>query len=226
MKMKFEKVTAKQLKSRLRKSYKNGIALDIDDTLCYTDYHWIEQMMVKFGNPENLKREEIIAKYKWIEAVPYWQSKGAAAIIKTLMHSNTFQRSIPLIENSNRAVQRINKIISVIAYVTARQSVVSIGTISWLKKHGFPPAPIIFRPMHINHTKRNSWKAGLLKFLYPEVRGIIDDNPGLVRELRSMKYKGALYLYDNGKNTKQYKNTFRCMTWDDIYSLILKNARK
>src|SRR3989344_2989303 len=133
--------------------------------------------------------------------------------MKELMHSNAFTKTIPLIENSNHTVQKINKIIPVVAYITARPSPVFNGTKSWLNKHGFPSAPIIFRPMHIHHTKKNLWKARSLKSLYPEVLGIIDDNPGLVRELASVRYRGLLYLYDSGKNTKQYKNIFRCRTW-------------
>lgn len=223
--MKFEKINTIQLKRRLCKNKTRGIALDIDDTLSYTDHHWIEQMRLKFGNPENLTREEIVKKYKWIEAVPYWKSRKATTLMKKFMHSNAFQITIPLIENSNHVVQKINKIIPVIAYVTARPSQVFNGTKSWLSKHGFPPAPIVFRPMRIHHTKKNLWKAGLLKSLYPEVTGIIDDNPDLVNELASVKYQGSLYLYDSGENTKQYKNIFRCQTWNDIFKLISKTLQ-
>lgn len=233
MKQKFERLTTTQLKKKLRANQLHGIALDIDDTLSYTDEHWIEQMRLKFGNPENLTKEEIIKKYKWIEAVPYWQSQGAAKVLKKLMHSNDFQESIPLIENANHVVQKINRLVPVVAYVTARPTTVFAGTKNWLQKHGFPPAPIVFRPLRIAHANKILWKAKTLRTLYPEVEGIIDDSPHLIQELKSVKYRGVLYLYDSGRNIDSKKNLkqsydqyiLRCRSWGDVYKLISNSLK-
>lgn len=226
--MVFKKITALALKKRLLSKRLRGLALDIDDTLSYTDHHWIEQMSTKFGNPENLTREQVVEKYKWIEAVPYWKSKEAVSLMKKLMHSNSFQETIPLIENANYMVQKINEIVPVVTYITARPSSVARGTISWLRKHSFPAAPIIFQPFRIRHEVNHYWKANLLKSLYPEVIGIIDDSPSLADELKSIDYRGTFYLYDSGNNTKKYskRHMFRCRTWNDVFDLISRSFVK
>lgn len=221
----FKKITAEELKDSLRSKGIKGLAIDIDDVLCYTDNHWVDEMS-KFANPENLTREEILKKYKNFDNVPYWNTPEAMAVVDKLMHSNEFQETVPLIENADQAIHAINKIVPVVAYITARPLSVYEGTRSWLTKHGFLSAPIVFRDLDTKHEHRNMWKAELLKDLYPEVLGIIDDHPELGEQLRSLGYEGRHYLYDNGSNEKDYKEGSALKTWEEIVENIARDYKE
>lgn len=226
--MKFKKTTSRNLLQRLKSDGKSGLALDIDDTLSYTDHHWIEQLQRHFSNPENLTRDEIISRYKLIEHVPYWKSRQATNMMKQFMHSNKFQKTIPLIENSNRIIRKIHHVVPIVAYITARPASVWSGTKHWLQKHRFPEAPILFRPLNSRHGQRHPWKANVLNLLFPYVSGIIDDSPDLADELKSLRYQGNIFLFDSGNNTKLYKlhHKVRCHTWDEVYDMIILRYKK
>ena len=219
----FELVSPEGLKESLRASGRRGLALDIDDTLSHTDNHWYDEMLTKFGNPENITRKEVLARYGAFENVPYWQGEEAMAAIDRFMHSNEFQETIPLIEDANHMVARVNEIVPVVAYITARPVSVQEGTRKWLLRHGFPAAPIIFRPLDTEHARKNVWKAEVLDALYPEVAGIIDDHPKLADQLSAREYPGKLYLYDNGDNEKSYANVTSCGSWEDVLGCVRRD---
>ncbi len=202
----------------------SGLALDIDETLSDTNPHWFEHM-VSFCRPEGLSKEEVMKKYRFVEDVPDWQTDEASKYMEQTLHSNEFNEAIPLIEGADKAVQEINKIIPIVAYITARPTTVTDGTIKWLKKHNFPEAELVTRPKDVVledfNLNKNKWKARILNTLYPEVLGIVDDNPLIVGELELLNYKGTIYLY--GKETSEFKNHKQvviCPTWRDVFKSI------
>jgi hypothetical protein len=224
--MGFQKTTAQQLKRDLRRRKQRGLALDIDDTLSYTDYYWFEQMRLRFSNPEKLSHKRLIEKYKRISNVPYWQTEKAGKFMGKLFYSNKFQAAITPVRKASTAINKINKKTPIVAYITARPVAVYGGTKKWLIKNRFPDAPIVLLPKSLMQRKRHAWKARLLKFLYPEVLGIIDDHPSLKRELKPLRYKGALLLYNNGRNTKYYHHRLkRFENWKEIQNQIKALAR-
>lgn len=215
-----------KLKKELKRRGVRGLALDIDETLSYTNTHWFEYM-INFYQPETLTKEEIIAKYQFVEEVPDWQTEEARKYMEETLHSNDFNETIPLIENADKAVRDINKIIPIVAYITARPATVIEGTLKWFEKHNFPKAELITRPSKISledfNANKNRWKARVLEFLYPEVMGIVDDNKILANELEAIKYKGKLYLYGGeGKEFKNHDNLIVCPTWQDVLKAIVK----
>jgi len=217
----FQKLTAEELKNNLAVEKICGIALDIDDVLSHTDSHWIEKMRTRFGTPEDLTAEEIRDRYHGrFENIPSWSTPEALAVIDEFLHSNEFQETIPLIEHSDHAVKKINDIIPIVAYITARPISVYEGTRRWLERHAFPPAPLVFRPLDIHHEKKNLWKAELLRDLYPQVVGIVDDHPELPKQLKHIGYKGKLYLYDSGQHGKEYDGVARCRSWEEVLKQI------
>jgi len=224
--MKFEKIRSEELKRRLRARKISGLALDIDDTLSHTDQHWFNQVNMRLGNPENMTFRETAKKYGREERIPHWQTQKGKRLVKKLIHSNKFQVDISLIAGSNRAVQKINRIIPIVAYLSSRPSSVWAGTRQWLSKHGFPDAPIILLPSNVAHHKGIEWKARRIKFLYPEVQGIIDDHPALQKELKTIGYLGRLFMYDSGGNAHHYHpRVARFRSWSDILKEI-KNFAK
>jgi 5'(3')-deoxyribonucleotidase len=209
-----------KLKTELKNSGISGLALDIDETLSDTNPHWFEHM-INFHRPEKLSKEELIQKYRFVEEVPEWQTDEASKYIEQTLHSNEFNETIPLIENADKAVQEINKIIPIVVYITARPATVIEGTLRWLKKHNFPEARLITRPENINlkdfNLNKNRWKAGVLNTLFPEVVGVVDDNFVLAHQLETINYHGTLYLYGREDNQfKNHKNVIVCPTWNSV----------
>ena len=213
-----------QLKNKLKDLNIKGLALDIDETLSDTGPHWFEHML-NFHNPEKMSKEEVMEQYQFIEDVPHWKTEEATKHMEETLHSNDFNEAIPLIEGADKAVQEINEIIPIIAYITARPGTVRQGTLTWLKKHHFPEADLITRgvdiPLEEFNLNKNKWKAEILCELFPEIIGIVDDNPVLAHQLEKLGYKGTLYLY--GKESSEFKNKegiLVCPTWRDVVDSI------
>lgn len=199
---------------------KRGLAVDIDETLSWTVGHLMERMQEKFGNPENLSVKEIIEKYRYTQNVPYWQSVEALEWVKENIHSNELQEELPLIEEANTYLNKINQIIPISAYITVRPASILSGTQKWLDKHGFPKAEIICRPLDVAHTDGNKWKAEVLKELYPNVLGIIDDNVKLLEYL-GKDYRGIVFSYDHDFIEGDF-NAIPCKSWINVYDEVKK----
>lgn len=196
----------------------SGLAVDIDETLSYTIGHLVLKLQENFGNPENLSVKEIIEKYRYTQNVPYWQHAEAKEWIDKEIHSNELQENLPLIEDANIYLNKINEIIPIAAYITVRPTSVIDGTKIWLEKHHFPIAPIITRPPEVLHTNGNAWKAELLNNLYPQILGIIDDNAKLL-EFLGKDYKGVVFLYDHHSYDGKL-NVVPCQNWLKVFEEI------
>jgi hypothetical protein len=202
---------------------KSGIAVDIDETLSWTVGHWFKEMTHLFGNPEKLSIKKLATKYRYTQNVPYWQTKEVLSWIESQKHSNELQKILPLIKNANHYLNKIDKIKPVAVYLTTRPENVIKGTKFWLDKHGFPKAPIICRPLNWKDNS-NLWKAGVLLKLYPQILGIIDDNPELLTFLEAKNYQGTVYLYDN-KNIKSKNINVTCAkTWQTLYGKVKRST--
>lgn len=203
------------LKRRLKKAGIKGLALDVDDTLAETLTFVIGRLIKEFGSPEKLSAVEIKNKYFHTNKIPYWQDGAAKKVIEDVILVDESQKELPLIENANKIVQEINKIIPIVAYITVRPTNVIDGTRFWLKKHGFPEATIVAKPKNIDRNTGNKWKAKVLEYLYPEVVGIVDDNGGL-QSFFSKSYKGVIYLYGGEKTRREDINIVECVDWEIV----------
>jgi hypothetical protein len=205
-----------QFKQKLIDEKKEGLILDIDETLSWTIGYWVCEMQKHFGNPENLSIKNLIKRYHYTQNVPYWQTPKALEWMENARENDLLQEELSLIENSNDMVQKINQIIPIVGYLTIRPQSVLSGTTHWLNKHNFPSEPIITRPKDVISSEGNIWKAEVLHFLYPQVVGIVDDNPSVVEKLPS-DYKGTVYFYDNDKCMREDINIIPCKTWSDVH---------
>lgn len=214
--------------TKIKKSFEgkgiSGLSLDIDEVLSWTARLWMEEMLEEFGNPENLSIKEMIAKYRYAQHVPYWQTEEAVKWMKEKRDCNEFQQKISLVEDSNHIAQKIDKIIPVVAYITVRPQSVVDGTKKWLDKHGFPDVEIIARPPEVRHADGNKWKAQVLEFFYPQVSGIIDDNPVLIDFLPA-GYRGRVYLYGNKECARNDIDVVPCETWDNVLKAVRERYR-
>ena len=209
----------KDFKNKLKNRNIKGLVLDVDETLSWTFRYWVERMQIQFGNPENLSIIDIVQKYKYHRNVPYWQTDEAREWAEFAKNDNKTQENLPLITKSNSTVRKINQIIPIIRYLTARPRSVVSGTQKWLDKHSFPKANILARPTDMTTSQGNEWKAKVLEFLYPQILGIVDDNTSVVDNL-SPNYKGVIYLYNNETTDNKSLNIIPCKTWPEVHKQI------
>lgn len=206
-----------------------GLAVDIDCTLSNTNIYWIKKLEAKFGKVGNLTSIEILEKYIYASKVPQWQSAEALDYMTHLREDSNAQFNLPLIKGADKWVRKISKIVPIKAYLTSRPQKVFNGTKRWLDKYKFPKAEIISRPNDIPHEGGNKWKADRLTTLYPDISGIIDDNPFFIDSLES-SYKGVIFLYKNDYRSKKDIKVIKCLDWEDVYSkvkcyMLYKNSK-
>jgi hypothetical protein len=203
------------LKRKLRENKIQGLALDIDETLSFTIGGLVDGLAKQFGNPENLTVEEMVKKYKHTDKIPYWQSKECDLLIDKILTDEKIQKDLPLIKNADSLANKVNKIIPIVSYITIRPRIIFEATKHWLRKNNFPKAPVILKPRNIDRKIGTKWKAKVLEYLYPEVLGIVDDNPSLVKNL-SKSYKGTIFLYDHTETDRKDIKVIPCNDWDQV----------
>lgn len=199
-----------------------GIALDIDETLADTNRFWVQELTKLYGKPPHLEFEEIVRQWRYVEHIPHWQTPEAFAWMDEARTSNVMQERIPLIGNANHVVERVHAIVPIAAYITARPECVREGTVRWLVTLGFPKAPLIMRPTELAHESSSKWKAELLAELYPQVRGIVDDNPGLIEHLPE-GYQGTVFLYDHPEVARSGLNIVLVPTWEHVLPAVARH---
>jgi len=192
-----------------------GLALDIDDTLALTFGYWVGAIKKRFGDPENLTPEQLVAKYKQSQFVPYWQTPEALQFMEDLRVDDSIQTQIPLIENSNEIIYKINKIVPILTYITNRPECIYPGTKRFLQMHNFLNLPIIFGSSGPHQTEGAKWKAKVLKILYPEIIGVIDDSSSFIKELEP-NYQGVIFHYNHQEKCSDKLNIIPCNRWADI----------
>lgn len=208
-------------KQRLIDQKKQGIVLDIDETLSWTIGYWVEEMQKRFGNPEKLSVEEMVAKYKYAQQVPYWQTSEALEWMKKSREDDKLQENLPLISQANHFARKVDGVIPVVGYLTIRPRTVLAGTIKWLEKHDFPKAEVLARPTEIKSEDGDKWKADALSTLYPQVRGIVDDKLAMAKLLPS-DYPGTVFLFGNKKERGLKIRIVSCKDWGEVYMEVKK----
>ncbi len=194
-----------------------GIAVDIDEVLSQTALFWMDIINKKFGNSENLSSGELFEKYKLTKNIPGWDTGEMNGLLEDMRIGNKFYENIPAIENSVEYLNKINKIIPVHCYLTSRPQIISEGTKKWLSDNGFPDREVIMRPNEISTNKGNEWKAEVLTSLYPNVVGIIDDNPEMIDLLSKRNYQGKVFLYGYEKYHSDNIKVVPCKKWENIF---------
>jgi hypothetical protein len=112
----------------------------------------------------------------------------------------------------------------ILAYITIRPERVKKGSENWLDKHNFPQAPVICRPNELVGENGHKWKAKILKELYPQILGIIDDNAKIL-EFLAPDYQGKVFLYEHHDNFN-YPFVLACKNWLEVYLNIKKYANR
>lgn len=205
-------------KEQLENSGTKGLVIDLDETLSCTVHYMAGQLAKLYGNPENLSIEELRERMI-AHDVPFWNVEEIRKWGLLALESAEMAEEYPIIEGADKAVERINRVIPVVGYLTLRQTSIRNATKKWLKKHGFPDEPVITRPDDLKLEEGMQWKAETLAYLYPQVIGLIDDTLDIFNYLPG-SYKGTIFLYGKTDYPKSDLSIIPCKTWDDVYKKV------
>ncbi len=194
-----------------------GICCDLDETCSLTISHWIDLIKKEFGNPEKLSTSRMIEKYQYVQSIPYYNTPEINEFIDELLFSNELQTVLPLMPTVKDYIHQVNEISPIICYLTIRPESVVQGTQEWLDKDQFPEAAVFAKPDHIDRLEGNKWKANILKQAYPNIKGIIDDNQGIIEHLGS-DYQGTLFLFGHEFSPNGDKFVVPCKDWSVVYN--------
>lgn len=208
----FVKMTETELKASLAKSGRRGLVLDIDETLSATNVAWFERLEQLFGNPTGLPLEQLIQDYHLAQNVPFWQSEEALAWMQSQRDDPRAQDGLPLIPGAVEGVYSLADVTNVVGYCTVRPETVSANTIAWLRENGLPDLPVVSKPSSVPFAEGNNWKANALKEMWPEVTGIVDDNPK-VPILATKLYPGKIFLFGHTSCPAGAEHALSCATW-------------
>ncbi|CAM9317857.1 unnamed protein product, partial [Heterosigma akashiwo] len=203
----------------LVRSGKHGLVLDIDETLSATNVAWFTRLEKLFGNPEGSSIEILVEKYHLAQNVPFWQSEEAVAWMHSQRESPQAQDGLPLIAGALEGVRSLIAITPVVGYCTVRPVSVTANTLSWLRENGFPDLPVVSKPVDVPFEEGNAWKARSLHHLWPEVTGIVDDNPKLPT-FAGVEYPGAVFLFSHAECKPGYTHAIACATWLDVVAAV------
>lgn len=197
------------------KAQLTGLALDIDDTLSWTCREWADLLLTEFGNPENLSKHEFEKKYRLLENAPYFQRDDILARCRELCMDTDSYHWLPPIEGALHAIMEIEKVVPIVAYITARPELLRDTTSAWLETHGFPKAELHMNPEEFSFQRKGNWKQEVLEKLYPRITGIIDDHFNICNAL-SDDYPGVVFLYRHEHASSPHPRAIACGEWDDV----------
>jgi len=211
----FVEMTESELKTYLSETGQRGLVLDIDETLSATNMAWFQRLEEQFGNPEGIPLHELAKKYHLAQNVPFWQGEAALAWMQRQRDSPEAQDNLPLVLGAVEGVLALLQAVPVVGYCTVRPSAVNANTIAWLRETGFPARPVVAKPPDVPFADGNKWKAAALHKLWPEVTGIVDDNPK-VPVFAGASYPGVILLFSHSECGPGYEHAVPCPTWTAV----------
>lgn len=187
---------------------------------------FIEEILDNFGNPEGLSASELIEKYRYIQAIPYF-GEEVNQWVEEHIRNNSVKLDLPVISGAVEAVRQITQIIPLSCYISTRPTSVKSGTKKWFRKTEFPKSRLVLQPpvellSEWEIHDGNEWKARVLEYLYPYVNSIIDDNQDLVRYL-NRDYKGRIYLFSHNSIENFPQNVYCCRDWRAVENQVKQN---
>jgi|GEM_PF-1433480 len=196
-----------------------SLACDIDATLVDTPYFLISKGIEEFGTVDGMSARELIDCFRYFQHIP-WDQDDKVSLVNKWCYDSDSQKDIPLFTDASDAIWKINQIIPIGLYHTARPPIVYPGTYEWLMTTELPKVPVrLSTPEGADlFTDRNKYKAMELIALQNEVFGIIDDNAGLLKYL-PYNYPGWIFVY-NSSETFAHPRAIACPNWEAVVEAI------
>ena len=189
------------------------LAIDIDDTLSLTAWHWAERMMGLFPLPERTVAG-LISQYRRASLVPEWGHPEAQNLFSSWRICEEITLSYSPVAGAQHALKVLSERIE-LEYLTMRPRSLYAATQAWLKLHGFPSAEIVTCPDSIDYPLRAAWKADYLHRSCPPLVGIVEDDERVALSLPE-GYQGTVFLFSHLTAPRSDIAVIPCPDWDAV----------
>ncbi|MCA9478393.1 MAG: hypothetical protein KC535_04560 [Nanoarchaeota archaeon] len=198
-----------------------GFACDIDETLSETTIPSFEAMIQAFGSPDNMTAQELLENFRFLEKVPTWQTQEHFDWIHEYFSLPETYQHLDLKPHAREALDEITKKTPLAAYITARRYHLHDVTVDWKQEVKLPKAPLLMRTEQEVINRRGEWKAQLLYHLFPQVTGIVDDDPNLPLALEKIGYKGFLIMFGHHSTPSLSYEAYAAPDWKVTKDILL-----
>jgi len=204
--------------------WKGGLAVDIDDTLADTAGTCIRLMFQEFGAPPGETWETLLARYHQPDRVEAWKDTPASDWLQERLADPDFLLALESITEASQQISRIAEQVPISVYISSRLDTHQKTTEDWLKKHNFPPAPLVTRP---DKVRERHWKLEYLAQHFPNIWGLVDDDID-ANLLTQTSYRGKLFLI--GRTAELRESIFQpqvvnVKSWEQFYNWIVEEKR-
>lgn len=192
------------------------LAIDIDDTLADTARSVMAVLCQKTESKQPVER--LLAEYRQPGSVTSWQTEELQSLIHSLISSESFLASLPVIDDALESVRQLAGTIPIGCYITSRPDAVRTVTQEWLDQHSFPPAPLITRS---TTEHRPNWKIHTLIERYPATHHVllIDDSVEAFLDTPS-EFNGTKVLLSRWARYPSTIDFQAASSWPDLVSII------
>lgn len=198
------------------------LAIDIDDTLCYTTERRMSVFQERFGNPEWLTPAQLTEKYEIVQRVPYRQTPQAQALIEELITQDENRTDLGVIPDALSALYELEKHTSIV-YLTSRQEEHRKKTLERLQKNNFPNCQLVMRPNEtseaIDAYGQFTRKARYLSLEKDQYSCIIDNSISLSEQLAHLHHPVQQILFWHVPQKKS-NAPHRLQYWKDWKSIL------
>lgn len=209
------------------------IVFDVDDVVTRTGPHWIGRAIQKFGMRRILQGHsatEVHMNYRYLEYCPWLHEDAEVMAWLATLPRDPDSYACDPVEDALEVISLIHeRILPIGAYLTARPDVMAWLTITWLRMHKFPEAPVIHRPNEMHYEQAHAWKKSVLRSGYPRVVGIVEDHPKMPEHLfGDDPYEGELYHFTHTR-TSAHPRVTTCPTHQDLLEALAnryKNGKR
>lgn len=190
------------------------LAVDIDDTLSETAKTAMEMLQQKFKIHDSRSIIDLLREHKQPGAVNDWQTVEATSFFNSLINSDEFLYSLPVIEDAITTLNHLVTIGTISCYITSRLETHSKITKQWLDLHGFPEAPLITRPLD---EHRFNWKLHYLcKTSYHSKNLFLIDDTETAFAQTPECYHGSGIIFDRWNIHTDTHTIPHAHSWTDI----------
>ena len=186
-------------------------ASDIDDLLADSWSDYIPPLNERF---ETKLSPQEVAVYGFVQNTPAWQAFGREFFdfMESLRADPKFVLNHQVVEGAVEGILAVTQIARLDFYLTSRPVAVYEETVSWLREHFFPEAPVFCRPSWVSPEEADEWKREVIKL--SGINLVLEDNIWLAEIL---KVPTIIVERPHNKNiTPKGAHIIKVSSWDRV----------
>jgi hypothetical protein len=193
----------------------NGLAVDVDDTLCETEATCRALMEEEFGLrkdgelADGVVSDAVLGEHlrpaQGRGAALDWQSTQAQLWLAQHLNTEDFLLELPLVPGAQTGLSSISKTIPISLYITSRTTAHQTVTAKWLQTHNFPVAPVITRDPSVRSP---DWKLQFFTQHQLQLEAFIDNEAAAFASSFQPSINHPIWFNRSGKMTNPLFESF------------------